>query len=1061
MGGSKGKSPTITADNLYSQDILELGAAIGNGTIYGLEKGLESFYIGNIPFQSETGTYNFQDVCVSFRQGYYDDLPLKYIMGGEGSIIQETVGMTLPAEVTRTIITPPTHRGRIKQIDVRLLVSMLYAGDSKGNTKTSSLLLSIKYRKVGDTNWSTVTETTASLYSSKAQTDTLRQEASRRGLDYDAMSEADKVTFANEVLTDNQIITSANDLKQTYIPSGYVGGFGLSGLQGMSVQAVQAQKRAEAIRQQMSDNQAIRDAYNAGALTIEGKTTGGYVYELSIPIFDNEGDTHDWEIQITRLSKELTSKEKKFSNKVISLESMALITDQEKLYRKTAICHIVAQHTDRFDTIPDFSGDFYGLICDVPSNYNPFEHTYDEVTPWDGTYKKGWTNNPFWILRELIMNQDWGLRSIERKMQVDNANFYTLAKYCDFKVPTFDGKFAPRYTFNEVVQQKTKIKEYINYVAGAVHTTLREINGVYYAFMDKPNTPKFFVTPEMILQTNFQYSSSDLESKYNSVKVTFLNAENDYQQDRRTVIDNPSIEKYGLIPYEFQAVGCTNITEAIRQAVYALLTNRDEDIFTTFNLPRLGHLVNVYDHFYIAHKENGWGNHARILQYDTVARTIHLRDPIFEGTYTLYYHTPFGIGTVPVQSQDPYSLRILGDLSDSEYLQEETPIAIGGGVYGQPRVFRVLGVMQDDTTGASGGEVFEFKAATVSENKFVAVDNVNNPALVNLTFDVTETIYKREPTPTEPENVRLRYKDWSSYNGQLVYQVSFNTEVKAYYYDVVWVDETTGERRNKRIFGQGGELFPAFDRETSKVSLFITPFNSKGEAGYTKYIRDIVPYVDAETKLPILQGVESVGSIIKVKWSAETSDMFPYTFKYFSYMTPKETVTNIPLNPTDTEYSVPNQGEGKYSFQLVYDQDGSGSKMSSEVWHYNSTTNGFYIKPQINSITSSKKNEAGSSASGTKVFPQLTVTVAEWMTNKDLNQLTNPFAIRHEVTVGGDDYVFLSGDFYIIKTGDTTARIVISKEIEVGANLQIRVQNQWGTTTSPWSEALVPAAPTT
>ena len=58
MGGKKGKSPTITADNLYSQDILEIGAAIGNGTIYGLEKGLESFYIGNIPFQSETGTYN-------------------------------------------------------------------------------------------------------------------------------------------------------------------------------------------------------------------------------------------------------------------------------------------------------------------------------------------------------------------------------------------------------------------------------------------------------------------------------------------------------------------------------------------------------------------------------------------------------------------------------------------------------------------------------------------------------------------------------------------------------------------------------------------------------------------------------------------------------------------------------------------------------------------------------------------------------------------------------------------------------------------------------------------
>ena len=153
MGGGKSKAPVIAADNLFSQDIVELGTAIGEGTLYGLEKGLESFFIGGIPFQAETGELNFQDVCVSFRQGYFDDLPIKYVMGGESSVMQNTVGITLPGEVARTFITPPTHRGRIKQIDIRLMVSLLYAGDSKGNASTSSLLISIKYRKVGDTEW--------------------------------------------------------------------------------------------------------------------------------------------------------------------------------------------------------------------------------------------------------------------------------------------------------------------------------------------------------------------------------------------------------------------------------------------------------------------------------------------------------------------------------------------------------------------------------------------------------------------------------------------------------------------------------------------------------------------------------------------------------------------------------------------------------------------------------------------------------------------------------------------------------------------------------------------
>lgn len=51
------------------------------------------------------------------------------------------------------------------------------------------------------------------------------------------------------------------------------------------------------------------------------------------------------------------------------------------------MCQIVAQHTDRFDDIPDFSGEFYGLICEIPSNYNPFEHTYDGV--WMDHIKDG------------------------------------------------------------------------------------------------------------------------------------------------------------------------------------------------------------------------------------------------------------------------------------------------------------------------------------------------------------------------------------------------------------------------------------------------------------------------------------------------------------------------------------------------------------------------------------------------------------------------------------------------------------------------------------------------
>ena len=77
--------------------------------------------------------------------------------------------------------------------------------------------------------------------------------------------------------------------------------------------------------------------------------------------------------------------------------------------------------------------------------------------------------------------------------------------------------------------------------------------------------------------------------------------------DRRRVIDEPCIVRNGYIPYSFQAIGVTNLTEALRQAAYILYTNRDENIFATYSQPRLGHLVNLYDTFYLACKNNGWG----------------------------------------------------------------------------------------------------------------------------------------------------------------------------------------------------------------------------------------------------------------------------------------------------------------------------------------------------------------------------------------------------------------------------------------------------------------------
>ena len=87
----------------------------------------------------------------------------------------------------------------------------------------------------------------------------------------------------------------------------------------------------------------------------------------------------------------------------------------------------------------------------VPSNYNPVTRKYDG--PWDGLFRgqdssadnintisdenKMWTDNPAWIIYDLITNTRFGLGKFGiTSDQVDKWGLYKISKYCDGLVET-------------------------------------------------------------------------------------------------------------------------------------------------------------------------------------------------------------------------------------------------------------------------------------------------------------------------------------------------------------------------------------------------------------------------------------------------------------------------------------------------------------------------------------------------------------------------------------------------------------------------------------------------
>lgn len=1068
-GGGKGKSPTQKPDNLFSQDTVEMVLGIGEGTIRGLTKGLQSFYVDSTPLQSETGELNFQDIGVSFRQGYMDDQPVRYFMGGEASILNTATNVSLPAFVTRSFVTPTTLRGKISLIDLRILVQSLYSGDSGGNIYQTSVLLEIKYRKVGTEDWRYVLKGNQDLAKQRDLIKTARLLYAAQGIDFDSLPEEERRLYILNSQTVVKPLTQA-DLDEynlaisewrKRVSAGAISGSFQSGtLAGLgNVGLINTNKNitnATSISNQNPD--LTLKELNEQIIMLEGKTTSGYVAEYCIPIFDDPDDTHDWEIQITRKSREYTSDEKKFSSKEIAIESIALVTNQERQYQKTAVCHVVAQHTDRFSQIPNFSGEFDGFMCEVPTNYNPDERTFSGI--WDGTFKRAWTNNNALILREVIMNRDWGKRSVEPLITMDNTSLLEAIKWCDELLPDGSGGMKPRHTFNMVVQEKQNLDTFVELIAGSFHATVREYQGVVSLYIDRPRTPSFFVCPEVILQTGFQYSLTDLQTQYNQIHVTFLNADNNYSQDRRRIIDEASILKNGYIPYNFDAIGVTNLPEALRQAAYILYTNRDENVLVTFSQPRLGHVVQPYEWFYLADPTCGWGYSGRIEQFKKGTRTIYLRDPILpDANYKVTWHTHTGIVSATAKSTNGLDLVLTSPVSDNEYfLMEKTPILIEGGSYGNAKVFRIMSMKQSDSQDVAQGELFNFTGTIVSEDKYEKIEDLDN--MEGLTLEKELVFYKRPTPPTPPELNYLVVRNKLNNLGNYTYIIDLSAEVQADSYEITWTNEYTNEKRQQRITTLNADLTPAFPQNIP-LRLSITPIAADGTRFDSVVYTNYIPQTELLFRMPTVINSGYNTNYVFFEWSEDAADIFKYSDAYITYTTPSGLVTTQKILKGVKTLEIPRETAGVYSMTLTYvidakDGEGYAGEVTTQRWSVNlvETPNITPLNPPTNVTMQMLNRYIFSTGNGflnaTYIQPKaghlimntLSMNIQDRVTYpNDVGNNPHPFEIQYTPDNNQNATNWVTLDYYSENKNLTTAVLSVNpKEAPVGLSKNLKTK---------------------
>lgn len=506
-------------------------------------------------------------------------------------------------------------------------------------------------------------------------------------------------------------------------------------------------------------------------ITISGKTMSTYAKDFKIPVAVTS-DTYD--IRVTKISPENTAD----IFRDIQWESYQEVIIGGAAYDNTACAHLVIQATDQLSSLPQLSGIYDGRLIKVPTNYDPITKVYTGT--WDGTWQIAWTDNPAWILYDFVMNERFGIKAYYTEINLDRYDVYEAAQWCDEMVDDGEDGLQARYTFNALIAEARSGKEMARYIAGTFNATfVEDMNGTAFLRVDKDDQAVQTFTQENVVGGDFDYSFTDITTRYNDITVTFINPDLNWSEDRRRVKMDDKIALYGRIPLDFIAIGCTNVHEAVRRAWYKILTANTETRLVRFTTNRLGLFLQPFDVILISDPDLGYGITGRVSTIDEARTTITLRDPVYleagveytiafslsngeEFESTLTYMTAGEVSSITFDDAVPEDL-----LPDNAVFRLEQADQIGA-----PRPFRVMKIEEVD----GNPDQITIEAVNINRNKWYDSDNVENNGEIQYSVLPSPFLVPGPESCTFEENFFLDNKEF-----QITVSPYFNRRTYPYY----------------------------------------------------------------------------------------------------------------------------------------------------------------------------------------------------------------------------------------------------------------------------------------
>lgn len=344
---------------------------------------------------------------------------------------------------------------------------------------------------------------------------------------------------------------------------------------------------------------------SSGQIAITGIVTSPYEFTIkNVKLPTVADDTVFREIYVEKVEKETLSS---LINRRVQVRSVA---ERNKFTYSYPFSALVASQLDArsITSIPNRTFMVKGKKVLVPSNYFPTDDmgfdrrfspdgsTANELIydgPWDGTFRLAWTDNPAWILYDLLTSYRYGTAVFNREVDKINIwSLYEISRYCD--AVNSEGRFVglsdgrgglePRFTLNQILKEDREAFDVIKEIAKTMRALAFYENSQIQFRVDKPEEPVMFFNNLNVRDGIFNYSDTYKSSRTTAIEVTFLDRANNYRPRSEYVEDEQAIQQYGYTKQIVEGFGITSRAAARRAGRTALFESNNATESISFQI---------------------------------------------------------------------------------------------------------------------------------------------------------------------------------------------------------------------------------------------------------------------------------------------------------------------------------------------------------------------------------------------------------------------------------------------------------------------------------------------